>query len=363
MSSLAAAATYHTVSRGDTLYLIAQRYGVSIAALRNANNLRSDVLYPGQTLVVSSVGGGSGSSSGTQYVVKAGDSLWRLSTQFGVSIAAIRSANGLVSDALHVGQKLTIPGSHSGGGQSGSTTYTVKSGDSLYLIAQRFGITVNQIRQLNGLSSNTIYVGQTLKVSSTGASNPVPAPPTQQVVYVHSVKWGETLESIGRNYGVTAQAIASANMLTSYTVKSPMALIIPGPTKNHAGLTGLYLKPGMSVADFHRLARMTYAEAGAEPYSGQVAVAAVILNRIASPKFPNTMDGVLKQAWQFEPVSNGYYYNCVPSLSAYKAALDAVNGVDPSRGALFFFNPAKITNQWLLSKPFVYQVGSHAFAY
>lgn len=359
-SLAAASASYHTVSRGDTLYLIAKRYGVSVSSLKAANNLRSEMLYPGQTLIIPSSGGGSGASTGTRYIVQPGDTLWKLSVRFGVSIDAIRSANSLSGDYLHVGQALIIPGSESGTGTK--VAYTVQYGDSLYLIAKRFNTTVDQIKQVNGLTSNNIIVGQVLTIPGRSSGSTPPPEASGSTVYIHAVKWGETLESIARYYGVSAGAIASANMMRSYKVESWMALIIPDPTRNTGSLTRITLRSSLSVADYHKLARMTYAEAGSEPYGGQVAVAAVILNRIESPRFPNTMDGVLTQPWQFEPVQNGYYYNTVPSLTAYKAAADAVNGYDPTKGALFFFNPDKITNKWLLSKPVTYRVGSHSFA-
>ena len=359
MSSLVLAATYYTVKPGDSLYLIAQKHGISLASLRTANNLYTNNIYPGQTLVISQSGGSGGGGSGQTYVVKPGDSLWKISTQFGVSVSALQAANGLSGSHLSVGQRLMIPGS----GSSATSTYTVKSGDTLSAIAKRFGTTVVQIQQLNGLNSTLIYPGQVLRIKGSGGSNPTPPPSSSgQAVYLHQVKWGETLQAIAGNYGVSANAIASVNSLPSWNLNSTMALIIPNPTKNQWQLTKVQLKSGYSVSDLNKLARMTYAEAGAEPYAGQVAVAAVILNRIKSPDFPNTLDGVLLQPRQFEPVINGYYYRVVASMSVYKAVIDAINGWDPTGGALFFFEPTKITNQWLLSKPVIYRVGSHVFA-
>lgn len=111
------------------------------------------------------------------------------------------------------------------------------------------------------------------------------------------------------------------------------------------------------------LTRIVHAEAKGEPYIGQVAVAAVILNRVASPDFPNTLAGVIYQPGAFEPVSNGTINQEVPiDASARKAAQEALNGYDPTGGCLYFFNPATATSKWIWSKPIVKTIGKHNFA-
>ena len=111
------------------------------------------------------------------------------------------------------------------------------------------------------------------------------------------------------------------------------------------------------------LARIVHAESKGEPYLGQVAVAAVILNRIDSPDFPNTLAGVIYQPGAFEPVSNGTINQSVPSdASARKAAREALNGYDPTGGCLYFFNPDTATSKWIWSKTIVKTIGKHHFA-
>jgi len=111
------------------------------------------------------------------------------------------------------------------------------------------------------------------------------------------------------------------------------------------------------------LARIVHAEAKGEPYIGQVAVAAVILNRIDSPDFPNTLAGVIYQPGAFEPVMNGTINQDVPKdASARKAAQEALNGYDPTGGCLYFFNPQTATSKWIWSKPIVKTIGKHTFA-
>jgi N-acetylmuramoyl-L-alanine amidase len=111
------------------------------------------------------------------------------------------------------------------------------------------------------------------------------------------------------------------------------------------------------------LARIVHAESKGEPYLGQVCVAAVILNRVDSADFPNSLAGVIYQPGAFEPVSNGTINQVVPSsASARKAAREALNGYDPTGGCLYFFNPDTATSKWIWSKQIVKTVGKHVFA-
>lgn len=110
------------------------------------------------------------------------------------------------------------------------------------------------------------------------------------------------------------------------------------------------------------LARLIYAEAAGEPYRGKVAVGAVVMNRVRSGLFPNTVAGVVYEPWQFSCVGN-YMFNSTPDQDSVSAAVDAMNGVDPTGGALFYFNYHMVTNTWLWSKPFAAKIGNHWFTY
>ncbi|MCC5911174.1 MAG: spore cortex-lytic enzyme [Clostridiaceae bacterium] len=112
--------------------------------------------------------------------------------------------------------------------------------------------------------------------------------------------------------------------------------------------------------DVNLLARTIYAESRGEPYEGQVAVGAVILNRIRSQDFPNTMAGVVYQPCAFEPVKRGTI-NDTPDDSAYRAARDALNGWDPTGGALYFWNPATATSRWIWTRTITLRIGRHVF--
>ncbi len=115
-----------------------------------------------------------------------------------------------------------------------------------------------------------------------------------------------------------------------------------------------------SSTDLNLLARVVYGEARGEPYTGQVAVAAVVLNRVRSSSFPNTIAGVVYQSGAFDCVADGQI-NLTPNQSAYNAARDALNGWDPSYGCLFYYNPRTATNKWMLSRPVKLSIGNHAF--
>ena len=117
----------------------------------------------------------------------------------------------------------------------------------------------------------------------------------------------------------------------------------------------------VSSSDLYLLAKCVYAEARGESYTGQVAVAAVILNRVESPDFPNTIAGVIYQPWAFTAVNDGQI-NLEPNQTAYNAARDALNGWDPTYGALYYYNASTATNKWIYSKTTTVTIGNHVFA-
>ena len=113
-------------------------------------------------------------------------------------------------------------------------------------------------------------------------------------------------------------------------------------------------------SNLNLLARVVYSEARGEPYAGQVAIAAVVLNRVKSSSFPNTISGVVYQKGAFTAVSDGQI-NLTPNQTAYNAARDALNGWDPCYGAIYYFNPATATNKWIWSRPHIITIGNHRF--
>lgn len=119
---------------------------------------------------------------------------------------------------------------------------------------------------------------------------------------------------------------------------------------------------GHSASDLQLLARAVNGEARGEPYEGQVAVAAVILNRVKHSSFPNTISGVIYQPGAFTAVSDGQINVPIDTKSTvYKACQDALNGWDPTNGAIYYFNPDTATNKWIWSRPLIVKIGKHRF--
>ncbi|MGB9887716.1 MAG: cell wall hydrolase [Moorellales bacterium] len=120
---------------------------------------------------------------------------------------------------------------------------------------------------------------------------------------------------------------------------------------------------GVSRADeIDLLARLVAAEAANEPYAGQVGVAAVVLNRVQHPSFPNTLAGVIYQPLAFESVASGWIWRAPPAATARRAAIDALNGWDPTYGSIYFWNPAKPVSPWIWTRQIVVRIGRHVFA-
>lgn len=131
--------------------------------------------------------------------------------------------------------------------------------------------------------------------------------------------------------------------------------------KNTLAAMGIYgADDSNNSSDYSLLARIISAEARGEPYMGQVAVGAVVLNRVEHPSFPDTLSGVVYQKGAFSCLYDGQFNEPV-SESAYKAATDAINGLDPSGGAIYYYNPEKSTNKWIFSRPIITTIGSHRF--
>lgn len=150
-----------------------------------------------------------------------------------------------------------------------------------------------------------------------------------------------------RKNGLTADGKAGVQTLE--------ALGLPADSGGNSGGSG-----GMTGAQVDLLARLISAEARGEPYSGQVAVGAVVLNRIRHPSFPNTLSGVIYQSGAFTCITDGQFNEPVAE-SAYRAARDALNGVDPSGGAIYYFNPSTATSAWIWSRPLITVIGKHRF--
>lgn len=133
-------------------------------------------------------------------------------------------------------------------------------------------------------------------------------------------------------------------------------------TINDATLTALGVSNNEQTNnELYLLAKLIYSEARGEIYTGQVAVGAVVLNRVEDAGFPNTLQGVIYQPWAFTALHDGQF-NLEPNATAYQAAQDAMNGWDPSYGSLYYYNPATATSSWIFSRTTIVVIGNHVFA-
>lgn len=168
--------------------------------------------------------------------------------------------------------------------------------------------------------------------------------------------WGYYSGSVDGIYGSgTEEAVKSFQKKNGLTVDGKA-----GPaTLKALGITGASAQSDSS-GDVYLLARLISAEARGEPYTGQVAVGAVVLNRVKHPSFPNTISGVIYQSGAFSCLQDGQFNQPIAD-SAYRAARDALNGVDPSGGAIYYFNPSTATSKWIWSRPLITIIGKHRF--
>lgn len=213
-----------------------------------------------------------------------------------------------------------------------AATYTVLKNDSLYKISQLFKTPVSTIKQDNKLTSDTIYPGQRLEVTASS----------------YTVKSGDTLYLIATRHGISLSNLRTANNKWDDMLIPGQKLILPA--KATAATTGTVIP--YTQSEFDLLARLIEAEASGEIYKAKVAVGAVVVNRVQSSDWPNSISAVINQTidgyTQFTPVKNGMI-NKKASDDSIRAAWDALYGSDPSNGAIFYFDDSS-TNQWLWSK-------------
>ena len=168
---------------------------------------------------------------------------------------------------------------------------------------------------------------------------------------IYGSKTSKAVRSFQRTNGLTADGVAGPATLKALGMEQ---------TSQNSGSSQTGSSGGNASGDVALLAKVISAEARGEPYDGQVAVGAVILNRIAHPSFPNTLAGVVYEPGAFTCMVDGQIDQPIAS-SAYQAARDALNGADPSGGAIYYFNPVTATSAWIWSRPLLTVIGKHRF--
>ena len=201
---------YYTVKSGDSLWSISRKFGITVDELKSANNLSSNLLNVGQNLIIP---GKEAQATGDEYVVKKGDTLYSIARKYNTSVDNLKSINNITTDSLAIGQTIKLPSTSSTAGD----TYIVKKGDSLYSIARTYNTSVDKLKEINNLTSNALAIGQVLKLPSSNASENV----------VYTVKKGDNLYSIAREYETTVDAIKKLNNITSNTLSIGQKLLLP----------------------------------------------------------------------------------------------------------------------------------------
>lgn len=191
----------YVVRSGDTLWSIAKRFGISVDELKKINNLTSNSLRVGQTLILFKKE--EEPIEENTYVVRKGDTLYSIARIYNISVDELKNINNLTSDTLSIGQVLKL--NNDNNTDNNYIEYTVKKGDNLYSIAKRYGITQKELMNINNLTTNLLSIGQILKI-----------PESEIETYI--VKQGDTLYSIARTYNTTVQDIIDKNNLTSNTL-------------------------------------------------------------------------------------------------------------------------------------------------
>lgn len=234
---------YHTVRRGETLGLIAERYGVTVSRLKDWNDLRSNKIFVGQRLKVVSMvdkgeieveGDADVQENATTHKVRRGESLFSIAEDYGVTIDNLKEWNNLSGSSIDAGQTLIVnasaakaskKSSSSSEKKAATTKHKVRRGETLGAIASRYGVTVDNLKDWNNLSSSRIDVGQTLIVKGSKSTSSLRS--SKSSYTTHTVRNGETLGGIAERYGTTASAIRKANGIKGSMIRKGQKLKIP----------------------------------------------------------------------------------------------------------------------------------------
>ena len=203
---------YYIVQNGDSLWSISKKYGVSVDKLKDINNLSGNLLSVGQKLLIKDTS--SSDDVGIYYTVKAGDTLYGIANEYNLTVADLKSMNNLKNNNLSIGQKLLVSGTGEVVEGSDYDTYIVKSGDNLYAIARKYGVTVDKLKEINNLSSNLLSIGQKLLV-----------PKITEKMYV--VKSGDSLYKIAKDNNTSVTELINLNDLSTTNLSIGQVLYLP----------------------------------------------------------------------------------------------------------------------------------------
>lgn len=203
---------YYIVQKGDSLWSIANKYGITVQDLKKINNLSSNMISVGQKLLVVD----NDSNFMNYYIVKKGDTLYSIANKYGLSVEELKKMNNLSTNNLSINQKLYVSGWDSNTSDNNSSVYIVQKGDSLWSIANKNNTTVDKLKDINKLNSNLLSVGQKLLIPNSSTNN-------KQYV----VKSGDTLYKIAQNNGTTVTDIINLNNLPTTNLSIGQILYLP----------------------------------------------------------------------------------------------------------------------------------------
>ena len=203
---------YYIVQKGDSLWSIANKYGITVQELKKLNNLSSNMISVGQKLLVVD----NESNFTNYYIVQKGDTLYNIANKYGLSVEELKKMNNLSTNNLSINQKLYVSGWNSNMFDNNSSVYIVKKGDSLWSIANKNNTTVDKLKDINNLNSNLLSVGQKLLIPNSSINN-------KQYV----VKPGDTLYKIAQNNGTTVTDIINLNNLPTTNLSIGQILYLP----------------------------------------------------------------------------------------------------------------------------------------
>ena len=207
----------YTVKKGDTLWSIAQKYNLTPNDLIIYNNLPSTTLQINDQILIPNKKQDNEETSGNTYIVQKGDTLYSIATKYNTNVNSLKELNNLTSNTLSIGQELTIPDNNNNeeNNQNNNLVYIVKNGDTLWNIAKKYNINVNDLKSVNNLDTNLLSIGQELIIPET----------TDYKTY--TVRSGDSLWKIANKYNISVDDLIQANNLTNDILSIGQVLIIP----------------------------------------------------------------------------------------------------------------------------------------
>ncbi len=211
----------YTVKSGDSLWSIANRFNTTVAEIKRLNNLNTNALQVGQVLKLPTGNENANDSQENTYTVKSGDSLWSIANRFHTTVPELKTLNNLNTNILQIGQILKLPTNTGNTNINQESTYTVKIGDSLWSIARKYDISVSELQNLNHLTSTTLQVGQVLKIPQNNSSN------EDSTFNTYIVQSGDSLWNIANRFGTTVDELIRLNGLNSNILNIGQVLKLP----------------------------------------------------------------------------------------------------------------------------------------